>query len=362
MKTRIRFRTDNDSSSRYTRRGRIALGWLGELCLLASIASAAIGTLYILQQNMSLPTASASRSEDTAIYTEHSPIYGMSVSAEQGQVMIVRSGRYAQSVNVGTGELQVDMESEQGVSCVEFSPDGKQLALGHTDGSVWIRDRQKSEDVQLNVPSHEAIVQLAFSRDGKRLVIGNEFGKVMIWNFQMQRCERQFKAGERRIDALAVSPDSRSFIATTNNSDILVRDIETGVEKFSLAGPDSDTCSSCVFTEDSQQLICGFVGGGMRAFDLQSKEMLWETTSHSRHSVLGLAMSPDGKTFACGALSPYVEIHDVATGEVLNAFPAHRIGVRCIRFLPESDFLVTAGYDGEIRVWCENDWCPLYSL
>lgn len=362
MKTRIRFRTENDNSTRYTRRGRIALGWLGELCLLASIASAAIGTLYFLQQDMALPSAAASRSDESSDWIEHSPIYGMSISADHNQIMIVRSGRFAQSANVGTDEIEVNATSEQGVSCVEFSSNGKQLALGHTDGSVWIRDRQQTTDVRLDLPAHDAIMQLAFSRDGERLVIGNEFGRVMIWNFKTQRCERQFRAGARRIDALAVSPDSRSFIATTNNSNIMVRDIETGAERFSLGCPNLDTCSACVFTEDSRQLICGFVGGGLKAFDLQSRELLWETECHSRHSVLDLAISPDGRTFACGALSPYLEIHDVATGEVVNTFPAHRIGVRCIRFLPGSDFLVSAGYDGEVRVWCEDDWCPLYSL
>ncbi|WP_166824273.1 WD40 repeat domain-containing protein [Thalassoroseus pseudoceratinae] len=361
MKTRDRFRTEKSQSARLSRRGRIALGWLGELCLLATTGCAAIATLVFSQEDFAVPTASTSTSEQETPGTDSAPIYGLSVSSEQGRVMVVRSGRSAQSLNIQPGEMRADESTEDGVTCVEFFPDGERLALGHLDGTVTVRGDGQS-DVEVNFPSQEAVVELAFSPDGKRLIIGDEIGNVTIWNLATQQCDGQFRVGTRRIEALATSPDGKYFVATGFHGNIAIRDFETGNVQFEFEHHKSVTCSACVFSKDSSQLICGFVSGELKSYDLKNQEVLWEITADRRQSVLALTLSPDGKSFACGALNPHVWIHDVETGETVNTFPAHRIGVRCVRYIPESNFLVSAGYDGKVRVWHEDDWLPLYRL
>ncbi len=358
METRIRFRTGDLHS---TRSGRIALGWLGELCLLATIACATIATLYFYQRDLVMASDSVASSPPDSVVAEQSPIYSMSISAEQGQVMVVRSGRAAQALNIQPGEMQPNTDIVEGVTCVEFSPDGRMLAMGRVDGTVWLRDR-KGTDSQLAVPPHKHIVRLVFSRDGERIIIGDEAGHVTIWNTKSNQTEGRFRVGTRRIEALALSPDGQYLVATGHHEALTIRDAKTGKVVDRLCRTKGDTCSVCIFSQDGRQLICGFVSGELKSFDMQSHEVLWARSADRRQSVLGLALSPDGKSFACGALTPYVEIYDVQSGEVLNTFPAHRIGVRCLSYLPDANFLVSAGYDGKVRMWHEDDWCPLYSL
>jgi WD40 repeat protein len=69
-----------------------------------------------------------------------------------------------------------------------------------------------------------------------------------------------------------------------------------------------------------------------------------------------LAVAPDGRTAAAGTLSAgRVYLFDLATGEQLRTFRAHREGISCVAFAPDGR-LVTASGDDEmgdhtLRIW-----------
>src|SRR5262249_28281455 len=65
---------------------------------------------------------------------------------------------------------------------VVFSPDGKRLATGSSDGTVKLWDASTGQEL-LTLKGHSnAVGSVAFSPDGKRLATGSWDSTVKLWN------------------------------------------------------------------------------------------------------------------------------------------------------------------------------------
>src|SRR5262245_43570049 len=66
------------------------------------------------------------------------------------------------------------------VYALEFSPDGRLLAAGHADGSVWLWDWWKVRQVAAFGSAGAFVASVSFSRDGKLLAVAR-WSTVQIW-------------------------------------------------------------------------------------------------------------------------------------------------------------------------------------
>src|SRR5438128_1023359 len=66
------------------------------------------------------------------------------------------------------------------VGAVAFSPDSGQLAIGASDGSVYIRDVLRREKVVVLQSHEDAVAALAWSADSRLLASGGHEGVVLL--------------------------------------------------------------------------------------------------------------------------------------------------------------------------------------
>jgi hypothetical protein len=102
-------------------------------------------------------------------------------------------GRISQSVSVGGGSDKSEDPSDgdacqilhghtDSVFAAAFHPDGKRLATAGRDGSIWLWDLARGEDVA-RLQGHTSYVwSLGFSPDGATLVSGSGDFTLRLWD------------------------------------------------------------------------------------------------------------------------------------------------------------------------------------
>jgi WD40 repeat protein len=205
------------------------------------------------------------------------------------------------------------------LSHLAFLPDGQRLAMFDNKISIWdvVRDRkaepfQEAENEGLwmssvNTPSRSAVS------------ISRYDGSVVVWNLNSGREVRRF-AGQRRADALAVSPDGRVLAlwgsSQSNDPMVHVLELATGKERLRLEKGDVN------WYENTQPI----------------------------------AFSPDGRFLAAAAEKRKARLWDVATGKLLVDLQGHDGEVQSLAFSRDGKLLATASLDTTALVWDVSRW------
>ena len=71
---------------------------------------------------------------------------------------------------------------KEGIHCVCFSPDGRHIAVGTSDGNVMLWNVRAGQLVERLVGHQNPVYALAFSPDGEGLVSGGRDRTVRFWN------------------------------------------------------------------------------------------------------------------------------------------------------------------------------------
>lgn len=73
--------------------------------------------------------------------------------------------------------------------------------------------------------------------------------------------------------------------------------------------------------------------------------------------IIGLDIAPNGFYIATGSDDKTVRIWDARMKKLLYLIPAHTGLVSSVQFQPKhGNYLITGGYDDEIKVWSTKTW------
>ena len=255
------------------------------------------------------------------------------------------------------------------VTSAAFSPDGKTLASGDTDGviTLWDVSTHQSIGQLLTQPVH-MVYSLAFSPDGKTLASGNEDGTIVLWNMATRQTMGQPLMESNApipISSVAFSPDGKILVSGNIDKAIILWDLATrlpiGQPLISYTGP----VLSMVFSPDGKTLASG--GCGKFSVNLTCSKgeiVLWGVATRQPISqpfightdwVYSLAFSPDGKTLASGSSDNTIILWDVTTrqpmGQPLNGYLA---AVFSLAFSPDGKTLASDSSENIIILWDVN--------
>lgn len=205
-----------------------------------------------------------------------------------------------------------------GVTSLDFAPNGKTLASGGLDARVRLWDTEDGKRLaqERGGDGHH---WTQFSRDGKHLLIVDGSGTVSIWRPDMkQRIHELMPFEEQRyVELAALSSDgTRVFAATSGRGrggPTTWWKWETSTGKSAPAVEISRhplAVRRCALSPDGRMLA--MVGGsGIELWDTESRTMLRSLSSGSGY-INTLAFSPDGRTLASGAMNTTILLWDVA--------------------------------------------------
>jgi WD40 repeat protein len=286
------------------------------------------------------------------------PFIALSFSPDGELAATSTDAKHSMLWTVRTGDAQpVPRDhTDREVRCVAFSPAGPILATTGSDHTVSLVDLiTGSQRLAIDGPSL-SIGSLTFSPDGGLLVGEGNDGVVHIWDTKTGK-ELHVLTQTGHVPSpgsVAISPDGRTLALQTGGR-VTCWHPATGVPR-DLWTRDMRGVNCLAYSPDGRTFATGAID--------RRRITLWDTSTGRERASLGggrgaicsLAFSPDGRTLASGSEGGEVKLWDAATAQELISLVGHTGAVNCAAFSPDGNTLATAGTSadrrrGEIKFW-----------
>ncbi|MBA3428766.1 MAG: winged helix-turn-helix domain-containing protein [Actinobacteria bacterium] len=242
------------------------------------------------------------------------------------------------------------------VRALAFSPNGRTLAVGDSDGwhaTLYLVDtRSHRARVSVTSPTNAVTADVAFAPDGRTVVTGEAVtgstsppAEVLVVRAATDgRVLRQSQpiAGGRLIgytqggrSLLVTSGETTSYLL---NPRTFERVLTVHVSGTAAISPVGDTAA---FGQDDGSVTLVSLGtGSKRSMD-----------SRAPGRVTALAFRGDGTVLATGSDDGSVQVWDVPTGSLRETFSGHAAAARGLVFNPDGTTLYSGSSDGSVIAW-----------
>jgi WD40 repeat protein len=258
---------------------------------------------------------------------------------------------------------RIDLEHSSHVNCVAFSPDGRIIGSGHSDGSSFLWDA--GTGMKLRVLPRLAVESggigsIAFRPGGAHFALGAADGGIRIVPMPLGDITRTLNGHRLPVKALAYSPDGKVLASGGVDATVRLWDVDSGKELAILRGHAS-TVTSLAFSPNGRFLVTGSIDTTVRLWDVATRKQIWVTREDrglhleflgfggNAREVLKVLFTRDGRrvvslTGAAMMGGGAIRIWDVETGE-LTAMLAGSNGL-ALALSPDGRHLLSMGKDG----------------
>jgi WD40 repeat protein len=244
-----------------------------------------------------------------------------------------------------------------------FSPDGRRIASGSSDGSLQIWDVTGGVLLGKSLKEHsEAILSIAFSPNGERIVSGSQDKKLRLWDAVTgMPLGKPLSGHNEAIYGVAFSPDSMRIVSASGDKTLRLWDVSTGVPLGMPLEGHGGAVLSVAYSPDGSQIVSGSVDYTLRRWDAANHSPLGMPLNGHSGEVVSVAYSPDGKRIVSGGYDRRVCLWNAATGARLleGKFEGHTDGVQSVAFSPDGNRIISGSWDTSIRLWDASTGEPI---
>ncbi len=230
---------------------------------------------------------------------------------------------------------------------VAFSPDGRLLAAGSGDATIYVFDTP-SRQVRFLRGHEDQIYAMAFSPDGATLASADWSGVILLWDMATGRA-RRLSGHVGAINYMAFAPDGAHL--ATGGADGTVRIWDTIAASPPVVLPSHEgEAYGVAYSGDGALLASGGADRRIIVRDAVSHEVLREITGHG-DTVADIAFSPSGDRLASASLDGAVRIWDVGTGALLETLDSGNDKTWDVAFAPDGHHVLVGRWNGDVELW-----------
>jgi len=250
----------------------------------------------------------------------------------------------------------------EGTVNIAISPNGAWLVSGSRRGSdrdgyystleLWLGPNWKPMGILYDVP--RSLSGMDFSADSGTFVTAyaspvSEENYVAIWNVASWAIAEILEPGAA-LD-VAISKDNNLLAVSPDRYAISIWDLIEGGWLYTLPTSFTGAVQEIAFSPDKVTLASGHYDGAIRLWDTLTGNLVF--TMMTEEVIQSLAFSPDGSLLATGGSfqNNLIRIWDTRSGALLHTLEGHTQAVEHLSFSPNSAYLVSATYDGVVRIW-----------
>ena len=242
------------------------------------------------------------------------------------------------------------------VSSMCFSPKGRTLAWGTTNGEVKLCDAASGR-IRATLDNHaDAITAVAFSPDAKTLASSSVDQKVKLWDVHSASLLHNLEGHEGFVFSVAFSSDGKTLASGSLDNTVKIWDVLTGKERDILKGH-AGWVTSVVFSPMGDTLASGSEDRTVKLWNI-ARDNEQDILEGHGNFIWSVAFSPDAKTLASGSWDRSVILWDVATGNVRRRLQEHSEWVWAVDFSPDgktlasgSGILASRRRKGRVKLW-----------
>jgi WD40 repeat protein len=292
----------------------------------------------------------------TLVGSFHEPVQSLAISPDGRRLALGGLNRLA-IWDATNGNVLSDVRGEWYKPCsradldeLAFSPDARWIAAGAAQGQVWLFRGDNGQPVG-QLGSHDRDVRsVRFTADGRR-VISNNGNTLRAWRVPSGEMAWSSRGDATLAHGLGLAADGRTVVAMTTHGHLGRFDLNTGggpSRWVQLEAPDHLE-QRFVYLRGASALVGG-VGSELMLWDVASGKSRRRFTGRPAEAT-GVAVSPDERWLASGAMDGTVTVWDLRTGREVHTFEGHTGPVRRLAFAPSGDRLYSAGDAGQVRCW-----------
>lgn len=248
---------------------------------------------------------------------------------------------------------------DQVINILTISRSGKSLAIGSSDGTIYVYETSSRELIKTFEGHQGGIWTLQFTSDDMGLVSSGYDKKTYFWDLSADNHKLLFNS-ESMINSISIHPEGQLLMAGSKNGDILsyilddiISVLEEPSEKDDLEISDQPfhSINKITFNHKGNILAIGTEVGYIAIWDFD-KGGIFETLSGHTAMITDLNFSRDDKFLISSSMDGTAKLWNLDhSNEIPIVFDDHNAWVLSACFTSDDKYIITGDADGMIKVY-----------
>jgi WD40 repeat protein len=236
-----------------------------------------------------------------------------------------------------------------------LSRDGKTLLKGKFGNKVKSWDIATGK-TKMEFTGHEkAALCYEYSADGKKLLTGGGDGALILWNAEKGDTIFTIKSYQQPVFDVHFNSDETQIISSSWDGTVKIHDAKTGKRLHYIEAKEGSAYVS-LFSKNDLYVFTATLGDNtdkLQMREIDSKKIVRTFEGHT-DAVVSLSQSKDGKQLLSASWDGTIRLWNIATGLAEKKFTTHTGGVHVALFNNAETGIYSAGADRVIRFWDMN--------